>query len=109
DPNVTGNGRRRYGSAVRCGGSRGAAHRLGEKSRPSSRAICYCLGVARRSLTFRLVLGFISAIAAVYIVVVLALWYWQGSFIFLPSPIVDTTPSDLGVKFENVALPIGGG
>jgi len=65
--------------------------------------------VARRSFTFRLVLGFISAIAAVYIVVVLALWYWQASFIFLPSPIVDTTPSDLGVKFEKVALPIGGG
>ena len=44
-----------------------------------------------------------------YIVVVLALWYWQASFVFLPSPIVDTTPSDLGVKFEKVALPIGGG
>ena len=73
------------------------------------RVICYCLAVARRSFTFRLVLGFISAIAAVYIVVVLALWYWQASFIFLPSPIVDTTPSDLGVKFEKVALPIGDG
>src|SRR5262249_20749702 len=90
-------------------GSRGAAHRLGEKSRLSSRAICYDSGVARRSFTFRLVLGFISAIAAVYIVVVLALWYWQASLLFLLEPMGDPTPSDLGVKFEKVALPIGGG
>jgi hypothetical protein len=38
-----------------------------------------------------------------------ALWYWQGSFIFQPSPVVQTTPSDLGVKFEKVTLPIGSG
>ena len=35
--------------------------------------------------------------------------YRQASFIFQPSPVVDTTPGDLGVKFEKVALPINGG
>ena len=65
--------------------------------------------MARRSLTFRLVRGLIAALAAAYVLIVGALWYWQASFIFQPSPVVDTTPGDLGVKFEKVALPIGGG
>jgi alpha-beta hydrolase superfamily lysophospholipase len=65
--------------------------------------------MARRSLTFRLIRGLIAAIAAAYLLIVCALWYWQASFIFQPSPVVDTTPGDLGVKFEKVALPIGGG
>ena len=65
--------------------------------------------MARRSLTVRLIRGLIAAIAAAYLLIVGALWYWQASFIFQPSPVVDTTPGDLGVKFEKVALPIGGG
>ena len=65
--------------------------------------------MARRSLTFRLVRGLIAALAAAYVLIVVALWYWQASFIFQPSPVVDTTPGDLGVKFEKVALPISGG
>jgi len=65
--------------------------------------------MARRSLTVRLLRGLIAAIAAAYLLIICALWYWQASFIFLPSPVVDTTPGDLGVKFEKVALPIGGG
>ena len=65
--------------------------------------------MARRSLTFRLVRGLIAALAAAYVLIVGALWYWQASFIFQPSPVVDTTPGDLGVKFEKVALPISGG
>jgi alpha-beta hydrolase superfamily lysophospholipase len=65
--------------------------------------------MARRSLTVRLLRGLIAAIAGAYLLIVCVLWYWQASFIFQPSPIVDTTPGDLGVKFEKVALPIGGG
>jgi alpha-beta hydrolase superfamily lysophospholipase len=65
--------------------------------------------MARRSLTVRLVRGLIAAIASAYLLIVGALWYWQASFIFLPSPVVETTPGDLGVKFEKVALPISGG
>ena len=65
--------------------------------------------MARRSLTFRLARGIIAALAATYVLIVAALWYWQASFIFQPSPVVDTTPADLGVKFEQVALPISGG
>jgi fermentation-respiration switch protein FrsA (DUF1100 family) len=65
--------------------------------------------MARRSPTIRLIRGLLAAIAAAYLLIVSALWYWQASFIFQPSPIVDTTPGDLGVTFEKVALPIGGG
>ena len=65
--------------------------------------------MARRSLTFRLARGLIAAIAGAYLLIVSALWYWQASFIFQPSPVVETTPGDLGVKFEKVVLPIGGG
>jgi hypothetical protein len=63
--------------------------------------------LARRSPTFRLVGGLIAVLAAAYVLIVTALWYWQASFIFQPSPAVNTTPSDLGVKFEKVTLPIG--
>jgi alpha-beta hydrolase superfamily lysophospholipase len=63
----------------------------------------------RRSLTFRLVRGFIAVLAAAYLLIVSALWYWQARFIFQPSPVVDVTPGDLGVTFTKVALPIGGG
>jgi fermentation-respiration switch protein FrsA (DUF1100 family) len=62
-----------------------------------------------RPLVWHLVRRLLVALAAVYLLIVCALWYWQASFIFQPSPDVNTTPSDLGVKFEKVVLPIGGG
>jgi uncharacterized protein len=40
---------------------------------------------------------------------VTAIWYWQATFIFQPSPVVGVTPGDLGVPFAKVSLPIGGG
>jgi len=64
--------------------------------------------MGRRPLAFRLVSRLIAALAAAYVLIVSALWYWQASFIFQPSPVVDTTPSDLGVNFEKVVLPISG-
>jgi uncharacterized protein len=64
--------------------------------------------MARRSTTFRLVRGLIAAIAASYVVLVSAIWFWQATFIFQPSPVVDVTPGDLGVTFAKVALPISG-
>ena len=67
------------------------------------------VGAMRRSLMVRLVRGLIAALAAAYVLIVSAIWYWQASFIFQPSPDVNTTPGDLGVKFEKVALPIGSG
>ncbi len=63
--------------------------------------------MAGRSLVFRLVRGVVSAIAASYLLAVGALWYWQATFIFQPSAVVGVTPRDLGVAFEQVALPIG--
>ena len=65
--------------------------------------------MARRSLAFRLVRGLILAVAVTYLLIVGALWYWQATLIFRPSPIVDATPGDSGVTFAKVALPIGGG
>src|SRR5688572_21376686 len=53
-----------------------------------------------RPLVWHLVRRLLAALAAVYLLIVCALWYWQASFIFQPSPDVNTTPSDLGVKFE---------
>ena len=64
--------------------------------------------IARRSLTFRLIRGLVSAIAVIYVLIIAALWHWQATFIFKPSPVVDVTPADLGVTFTKVALPIDG-
>src|SRR5258707_9626898 len=61
-----------------------------------------------RSLAFRLVRGLFAAIAGAYLLIVGAIWYAQAMIIFHPSRIVDVTPGDLGVKFNNVALPLKG-
>jgi len=61
-----------------------------------------------RTLTFRLVRGLLVAIAGAYLLIVGAIWYWQANFIFLPSRIVDTTPLNSGVKFDDVRLPLQG-
>jgi uncharacterized protein len=50
-----------------------------------------------------------AALAASYLALVTAIWYWQATFIFQPSPVVGVTPGDLGVPFAKVSLPIGGG
>lgn len=65
--------------------------------------------MAPRSLAFRLAYRLIAAIAAIYLLIVGALWYWQAAFIFRPSAIVDATPADAGVTFARIALPISGG
>jgi len=61
-----------------------------------------------RSLTFRLVRGLLVAIAGAYLLIVGAVWYWQAKAIFHPSRIVDTTPLNSGVKFDDVRLPLQG-
>src|SRR6266849_4222342 len=61
-----------------------------------------------RSLAFRLVRGLFAAIAGAYLLMVGAIWYAQAKIIFHPSRIVDVTPGDLGVKFNNVTLPLKG-
>jgi pimeloyl-ACP methyl ester carboxylesterase len=61
-----------------------------------------------RTLTFRLVRGLLVAIAGAYLLVVGAIWYWQAKVIFRPSRIVDTTPLNSGVKFDDVRLPLQG-
>jgi fermentation-respiration switch protein FrsA (DUF1100 family) len=54
-----------------------------------------------------MVTGLLAAGAVAYLLLVAALWYWQATFIFRPSQLVDVTPADLGVKFDSVTLPIG--
>ena len=61
-----------------------------------------------RPLALRLVYGFLVAIAGAYLLIVGAIWYWQAKFIFLPSRIVDTTPLNSGVKFDDVRLLLRG-
>src|SRR5260370_13048721 len=61
-----------------------------------------------RSLSFRIVRGLFAAIACAYLLMVGAIWYAQAKIIFHPSRTVDGTPGDLGVKFNNVTLPLNG-
>ena len=63
--------------------------------------------MTRRSLPFRLIRGALVALAAAYVLIVVALWYWQASFIFLPDPGISHTPGESGVKFDKVSLAIG--
>jgi len=61
-----------------------------------------------RSLAFRLARGLFVAMASVYLLVVGVSWYAQAKILFHPSRIVDVTPGDLGLKFNNVTLPLKG-
>ena len=56
-----------------------------------------------------LVRAIIAGIAGLYLFIVGTIWYTHARFIFHPSSIVDSTPADLGVRFENVTLPLGSG
>jgi uncharacterized protein len=62
-----------------------------------------------RALAFRLVRGLFLAIATFYLLIVGAVWHAQTRIIYRPSTNVDTTPADLGAKFDDVTLSIGGG
>jgi len=42
-----------------------------------------------------------------YLLLVGTIWYTQASFIFHPSKVVDATPRESGVKFDNVTLSLG--
>jgi uncharacterized protein len=63
-------------------------------------------GNKKRSLTFRLARGLFGAISLAYLLVVGTIWYAQEKILFHPRRIVDVTPGDSGVKFENVTLPL---
>jgi uncharacterized protein len=59
-------------------------------------------------MAFRLARGFFFAIVGAYLLVVGAIWYVQAKVIFQPSRTVQRTPADLGVKFNDVTLPLHG-
>jgi pimeloyl-ACP methyl ester carboxylesterase len=67
----------------------------------------YDSGVAPRSFAFRLFRGLVAAILVAYLVVLGFIWYTQAALIFRPSKEVGSTPAESGVKFDEVALPIG--
>ena len=60
-----------------------------------------------RSLAFRVARGLFVAIAGAYLLLVGIIWYAQTKILFHPSPIVDVTPGDQGVKFDPVILQLG--
>lgn len=55
-----------------------------------------------------MVRGLFAAIAGAYLLMVGAIWYAQAKIIFHPGRIVDVTPGDLGVRFNNVTLSLKG-
>lgn len=60
-----------------------------------------------RSRLSRVVLGLIAAVALAYVLVVGYFWYFQATFIFLPSATVEATPGDLDVTFDRITIPLG--
>jgi fermentation-respiration switch protein FrsA (DUF1100 family) len=61
-----------------------------------------------RSLPFRLIRVLFTGLAIVYLLITGAIWYAQTKILYHPSSSVDGSPSDVGVPFDNVALPLGG-
>src|SRR5215469_190826 len=68
------------------------------------------LGMPRpkRSFAFRLVRALFAGIAICYLLLTGAIWYAQTKILFHPNSLVDATPADSGVKFEEVTLPLKG-
>src|SRR4051812_31240185 len=62
-----------------------------------------------RSLGFRLLRATLAGIAVLYLLAVGGVWYAQTKILFHPNTLVDATPADSGVKFDDVTLPFKGG
>ena len=62
-----------------------------------------------RSLGFRLLRATLVEIAVLYLLAVGGVWYAQTKILFHPNTLVDATPADSGVKFDDVRLPFKGG
>jgi hypothetical protein len=55
----------------------------------------------------RLALGTIGVLAAVYAAVCIYLWSQQRALIFVPERVVRHTPTEFGLPYEEVTIPIG--
>lgn len=53
-----------------------------------------------------LILTVVGCIAIAYILLCLLALLWQNRLIFFPSPVIETTPADLGLVYEEVWLPV---
>ena len=63
--------------------------------------------VTRTRLLTRLALGTIAVVAAVYAAGCVYLWSQQRALIFLPERVVRHTPTEFGLPYEEVTIPIG--
>lgn len=55
-------------------------------------------------LFFKLMVTGVGMVAIAYLSICIALLFWQNRLIFVPSPIIEYTPSDLGLVYEDVWL-----
>jgi uncharacterized protein len=62
-----------------------------------------------RSPAFRLFRALLAGIAGLYLLAVGGVWYAQTKILFHPDTLVNATPADFGVKFDEVTLPFKGG
>ena len=60
-------------------------------------------------LLARLALSTIGVVAAIYAAVCVYLWSQQRALIFLPERVVRHTPTEFGLPYEEVTIPIGDG
>ena len=51
----------------------------------------------------------VAVVALLYLLVCVYMWAAQAQYIFLPEAVLQTTPADLGMKFEEVRIPVGDG
>jgi uncharacterized protein len=65
-------------------------------------------GVNLRYWTRRLSIGAV-VIAVLYVSVCAYMWATQLDHVFEPTPIIQTTPDRLGMKFEELRIPVGSG
>jgi uncharacterized protein len=66
------------------------------------------VGVSLRNWTLRLSIG-VVAIALLYAAVCAYMWATQLDHVFEPEQLLQTTPDRLGMKFEELRIPVGSG
>lgn len=62
----------------------------------------------RTNWTRRIACG-LGVVAMLYVAACAYMWAMQKQIVFLPSPIFQTTPDRLGMKFEELRIAVGGG
>lgn len=58
------------------------------------------------SFSLKLLLMFLGLATAAYLVICLFLYLWQTRMIFFPSAVIETTPANFGMPYEEVWVPV---